>query len=1300
MINFCCKWLKRFSALIALKLFLLAILLTGARILFISIDDYKDAASQWFAQQYNINISTESISAGVDFSGMILTLKNIKLSDTEELPFTLKIEHLFLHLNFWDSVKARNLNFNRISLSGVEVKVKESTSNSNNSPEQTSAVKNGALRKFLLSQLTQVSIKNSQVHFKNKLDQDKIIVIEQLQWLNGPDQNQGIGKAAFIGSQKHEAVEFVIDLYGDVSNPKQDLQGMVYIEADHLDVSEYVKDHVNPNISKLNAKLGLQVWAEFSNKKIQNAQVLFNNSQLSWVQQQNNRSLKIHSGLLQLTNSDNGWLLDTYDLDVWRDNKKWQDLSVTGYGDRSSAYFSFSELDLKHIIPIYLLASSVEAQQFEYISSFEVGGQLNDFAIYRDQQQQLEFITHISQFKNLPQGGIPGVSNADIELIGGRSKGELNISFDKQVIYFDAQFSRAMPVESAQLYLQWRQQESGFELFSEQSLLKTSELDTITEFSIFFPNEKAFNQSAFLSLYTSADLNDASKAQYYYPIQAMGDNVFNYLQPTLKKGHVKGAEILWYGAFNHYPYQDNNGVFQAWVPLRDAQYDFYGEWNGLKDLDLDLLFENDWLTMKAHRAMLDQVEIQHLEAKIDHLNPDGILSIDADITDQAQKISDYLKASPLKDSVGSALNVIELKEHLSGKLQLQIPFNDQNMQTQTTGTVYLSDNNVNLHLAEDLVLPLKELQGEFSFVNANLTATNMQALLFEQDVNLSFSSYEKDKTYYVDTDIKGVWKLERLNAYFPGLTPLQLSGDLDWSGNIDFSHSFAGDYQFTVALNSATQGVKSQLPAPFNKNALQSWPLDILVSGGPKNSTFKANLKDKLSFEGKLDYQDGKQSIPYSALHIGNKKQQNIDKNKQHIDISLSKLNIRDWYEQWLNLESDKETTSGDEGYANLINIDSVAMAIKHSDLFNQPLTGLIVDAQRVAKKWQVNIDSDNLQAKVEHLAGIPSRIDVNIEKLNFESIDFSDLPQAADKLSNIKQIKSKNLRQDYPELVVECKQCIYQDMDLSPLSLHVYPTKDNLIIEHIKVANDNESVEMSGVWDQKKTNLIVAVEAGKDNQLVERFGFTTPVVYRQGSVQFSGNWKGAPWEFNFESLNGSFSAGFKDGSITEVNDKGARLLSIFSLDGIRRSLNLEFGNVFSKGLNFDDFTLSGEATNGVVKNDDFYLNGSAGKIAGRGLVDLSNYDINYNFSYSPAVTSSLPVLTAFAINPLTGAAVLVLSKIFEPVVETIIRVDFTVKGPLDDPEVKLVTSKRGKVKLKNSEVLEEIEKKDSRSDR
>jgi len=1299
--QFTFRWLKRFYILVAVKLVLLAVLLTSARILILSVEDYKEQAIEWLTSEYQVNVSVQDISAGIDFSGMVLTLNNVELLDSDDLPFVLKLEYLFLHLDFWDSVAEQKLNFNRISLQGAELTVKPTKVKSTSEKSQLTI---NTLKDIFLTQLKKVSIKNSKLHFTDQLGLEKIIIIEQLRWLNEGDNHQGVGKASFPDALGENSLKFVVDLFPETKNKA--LTGHLYLHADNLNVTDYLIKQVNKNAQMIEAVVGFEAWMMFSSDRIDSIQLQLKQSLFSWSQLNRYYSWSLNSGSLQATNSDNGWLLDSYDLDITRNKSDLDLLSITGQGNKKQLLIDFDGLTIKDVLPFYLLHSDLTAEQIVTLRKYGLDANIDQVGLSKNSANDLQFSLQLSEFKNRPVGGIPGVSNAHINLAGDLKQGDVKIKLAKQKIYFDGQFSRSMPVKSGNVALQWLQTETGLRLSSEQTLLTTNELDTITEFSIFLPNKNAKNPSAFLSLYSYASLNDASKAQYYFPINAMGDSVFAYLEPTLKKGHVKGAKILWYGAFNHYPYLENNGIFQAWVPLRDAQYDFYGDWQGVTDLDLDLLFENDYLLMNAKTASLGDVTVAKLTGKVDHLNPEGILTIKADISEDAQKISDYLKASPLKDSVGKALSVIKVSEQLSGNITLTVPFNRKTQKTKTVGKVLLKENSLDIELADNLIMPLKKVNGSFSFINGNLTATNINASLFEQPIDIAFTSIEKNKSYQIDASVNGVWKLAKLTRTHPLLEPAKLSGHLDWSGKVNFIHQNAGGYQFDVDLESDTLGIRSKLPKPLYKNSLKSWPTKINVAGSENSSRLQVTIKDKLAFDGLLKYENGKQSIPYFTLNIGQSNIGPVDKTKQRINVNLENLTLLDWYEHWLNeqdnliardrlftedgtLQEFDELIGENSDEPSMFSLDEINVDVKHLNLLNQPLTIFRAKARQKDGRWEADILSDKLQTRVEYRPGIPERFDVEVKKVNFQELDLSLIESKQS--ASVPKTPSDNLRKDYPEVFVNCETCIYKDIDLSPLSLHIFPTRKRLDIDYIKIGSGSEFTTISGFWNQRITNIIFDTEGDRENSLVKRFGFSSPVYHRKAQMSGAFNWMGAPWQANFDSLNGAFSAELTDGAITEVSDNGARLLSVFSLDGIRRSLNLEFDNVFAKGFSFDEMTFSGNINDGVLSNDDFYLDGSAGKIVGTGLVDLPNQDTNYQFSYSPAVTSSLPVLAAFAINPLTGAAVLMLTKILEPVVDTIIRVDFTVKGDLTNPEVKLITRQRGKIKLENSDVLQEM---------
>ena len=129
------------------------------------------------------------------------------------------------------------------------------------------------------------------------------------------------------------------------------------------------------------------------------------------------------------------------------------------------------------------------------------------------------------------------------------------------------------------------------------------------------------------------------------------------------------------------------------------------------------------------------------------------------------------------------------------------------------------------------------------------------------------------------------------------------------------------------------------------------------------------------------------------------------------------------------------------------------------------------------------------------------------------------------------------------------------------------------------------------------------------------------------------------------------------------------------------RRLSLDFSDVFEKGFYFKRIAFSGKVANGVVDNQDFLLEGDAGDIGGKGSVDLVQDRIDYVASFTPKFTNSLSLATAFAVTPVTGVYVLAASKLLEPVIDVVTRINFRIEGNLDNPQVTEVGRERGAIK-------------------
>jgi len=1293
--------------LLAVTLIIVAVLLTCARFVISGIDDYKAQLVEWVVKEHDLNVNAEKVSAGIDFSGLVLTLNNVEFVDTEALPFDLQIDNLFLHFDFLDSIRKQQVVFNDISIKGANLSLKVVPKDPNAGalgpePQTQSQITLEALKNIFLLRLSSFSITDSQISFIDHLVNKQTILIQELSWVNDKNQHQGIGKASLPNTSEENSLEFIVNVDGDAEGPNDQLIGTLYASADNINVSDYLTSQINPLVKLKTALISLKLWGDFDFNGPKTMQLEWGNSEIAWSLLEQPHEWRIDSGSLQFSYQKQHWLFDSYDLGITHNYVPSNEVKITGTGTLAEfADFDLTGINVNDVMPFAMLFSSLNESQIKEISDFEIGGQVSKLGVSLDQYNELNLNVAIADLNTQAVGSYPAITDADIFVSSNQKRGSGHIQLNPQELNFNGQFNRAVPLQKADLLLNWKNDKNGFELSSDNSLIVTDEFTSSTQFSILFPatsstnvatQKTEANDSPILSLFSSVSLNDASKAQHYFPMQAMGDDVYNYLQPTLKKGSVEGAKILWQGRLADYPFTEQQGTFQAWIPVRNAKYDFYPGWQGLSDLDLTLLFDNDALSMYSDKAKLGGISINKLSAKIDHLAERGILTIDADIDENAQYMANYLNNSPLQESVGKAIEIIRIKKSLQGNLNLTIPLSSKNGDVKAAGTLNLKNNDVELLLGSDTVLSLQNVNGAFSFVNGNLSAKKLTGTLFQQPVTLSFSSEDLNDKYQFKADLFGQWDITKLSQSYKQLNALKLSGGLDWQGQINFMQYKGKDYQFAINLDSQLQGIKVDLPAPYNKNSLQSWPTKISVSANPQSTQWVASINNKLNSSGQLTFDNQDTKLKYLYLGLGNKSKLAIDKTKQVIRVNENKVDLTPWVKATKDFMAENDLAPA-PNESSLLNIDSVYVDIKQAEIFGQPLLNLSSKVSKSSNKWLIGINSDNLLANIDYRQGMPDRYDINIKKLNLQLLDNQQLADtfASEQQSGLSEV-NENLREDYPEIFLECALCYYKGMDLSSLKAHFFPNSATYNIDYLKLGQEDQMTNISGVWDQQRTNIIIDSSTDSDNSIVERLGYPGPMTYDNADFTAALNWIGAPWQFNLDSLSGELSLKVEDGLITEVDDKGARLLSFLSLDGIRRSLNLEFGGVFSKGLGFDDMSLSGKITNGVFKNEDYYLDGSAGKVSGSGLIDLLNLNVNYRFSYSPAVTSSLPVLAAFAINPLTGAAVLMLTEILEPVVDAIIRVDFSVKGSLKDPQVKIEERKRGLAKLENTEVLQEIE--------
>ena len=172
----------------------------------------------------------------------------------------------------------------------------------------------------------------------------------------------------------------------------------------------------------------------------------------------------------------------------------------------------------------------------------------------------------------------------------------------------------------------------------------------------------------------------------------------------------------------------------------------------------------------------------------------------------------------------------------------------------------------------------------------------------------------------------------------------------------------------------------------------------------------------------------------------------------------------------------------------------------------------------------------------------------------------------------------------------------------------------------------------------------------------------TSSIKESNAEIDIDLAWYGTPYEFNTASLSGDLKWRLGDGYITDISDGGARVFSLLSLDSLVRKLKLDFRDVFAKGFFYNSMKGTMQIDKGVAYTNDAELNGVPADLTIKGYADLNTRKIDYTMWIAPEVTSSIPVIVAWMVNPVTGLAALAIDKVLHSA-RVISEIEYTITG-------------------------------------
>ncbi|WOH35883.1 YhdP family protein [Thalassotalea fonticola] len=1279
-------WLIRLYKILAVMLVLLAVLLTAARVFLPHAHTFKSNLEEYINSVYQGDFEIGELSAGWHKFGPTLVVKNVILSDSEALQ--VEINEIDIGLDFWDSIRAQKLKANNFTLVGVFIHIDQTIlAEANESEASSQQTDIDAISDLILNQFKRFTVLDSKIFIKT-VSRERTILLNKLAWHNDGEKHKGIGKFEIEGLSSNSA-KLIIELNGD---KRENLNGQIYIEGNNINLATWVDKYLKDKADQFSTKVNFRSWVNIGNGFLTDIHINLGENVFAWDSYQQQHTLRIPQGEVSLYRDGKSanYSLQTSNIEILFNETPWAEFKVQANSNQKETITNISGVSLDNLWQLFPILKD-NISELEKYASLQISGDLTDIQI-RSRAEKLQLALNLDNVGWGAANGIPGIESLTGQVLFDSDKIQLDISAQNNEIDFDGGFSRPIPFNylKARINANW---DDNFWKLAVSDVYLTSDEITVNA-NVQYLQEQ--DESGLLSLYAFADQGDASKAQYYLPLPVMSESLVDYLTAAIFHGEVKQAGVLFNGPVATFPFVDNSGIFIVDADLEQAKYQFERSWPAIEKAHLNLNFTNDSMLITAYDGDLMGVQTKDVEVAIGTFSGESILTVRSPVNTEVTNITNLMLASPLAGSVGETLTLINPEGTVSGNFSLDLPLADTE-KVVAKGIVNFVENKVFLQAPE---MDFTQVNGQLSFTNELISTKDITLNWRGLPISLAVDGRIEDDFYQVEIDLLAKWQKQNYDAQIPENLQSYVNGELDWQGKLSLFIPENGELSYDLSLDSNLENTGLSLPEPYFKPRQKQAQLTATVKGNANKSTIEAALDDNLRFFGELDHQ--KVAFLRTQLVLG-KEQMLLPTAGFHITTDLESIEYQPWHEFIFDIinslpdssNSDPSSTSNEEKLSFLQAPERIRGNVQSVDFFGQKLTDVDFNLLYKEQWWLLQLNAEQARSRMKFFH------DFKREGLEIDAdfIHLTDLA-ATDAEHDSEVTESSIIPADIPKIKFNCDSCKYQQFDFGKVIFDLENTNPSLVtLRAFSAKRKNADLALAGTWqkdgEQDKTTISGTINIEDVEKEIKKFDMESGIKDSGLKSSVDIHWQGGPHEFNLASLNGKYKFKFDDGYLADVSDKGARLLSIFSFQSLVRKLTLDFRDIFSEGMFYDDIKGTINLVDGVAYTGNTKMNGAAGNLTVKGNTNLVNNQLDYKMSFAPKVTSSLPIIVGWLVNPLMGAAIMVADEAIQKA-EVISVINFELTGTADEPIFKEVDRKSRDVsvgKSKPDQVKPEQEK-------
>ncbi|MGS0534522.1 YhdP family protein [Pseudoalteromonas sp. SaAl2] len=1254
----CFFCLRKLWQVCAITLVLLAVIVSVLKYTLPYANDYKGDLEGYLHDKFAVNLSIGAISASWQGKGPAIVMEEISFEDNTTSPIALTIAKASLELNLWESIKTRQLKSNYFVINGFHADV-DLPSMLNSADGEVSFEQKELIEGLFLGETGHFAVENSSLNFLLGDGKERRLILENIIWQNSPEQHRGSGTLALPGISVG-TFDARLALTGATL---ESTAGDIYVQASDVDVSKWLAQYSNKEKHELKTDLNLESWLSIEKGLITDVKVKWLPSYINWLQgeKQQSHQISLSEGGFHLYPWQQGWRLKSTGLAISNEQHRWPDFQFEAQLDTQKKQLWLSQLDFDLVNQLAQLSSFAE---LEPLTSRQPNGQVEQAYVQYTANTDWQLWFFAQNVGWLAKQGIPGAQALRVEGIINQKSGRVSLFGENNQLLTADTFAQTIQYNQLNLDIDLANTSQGWQISSDNLWLDNDEVTLAAEMKV------SLGDSPRLDLYAEAFAPDVSIASHYFPLPVMSENLVDYLTGAIKGGELTQAQVLFSGPVTGFPFSDNSGQFEVLAQVDNANYQFAPDWPAVMQGSAKLHFENERMDIYTQQGNLVNLAVgDAVHVSIADLMNADVLRVNIKKRVAAQKLLPFFQATPLAEPLANVFTVIQGQGNAKADIELIVNLTE--LDVNAKGVVSL--NQMPVFIAQP-GLQLENVTGQLYFSDDHIELKDAKAQWLGMPIAFDFDGKSIGQTYRSDIDIKAQLNADTLISHGQGLLKDYLYGDTEVA--IKLALNFLPDgFNYRANVSSQLIGITSELPIPFGKLAQQPWPLIAQIQGDDISNLITASMNEQLYFNGILANENSKMTNAHLILG-----EQDLGLNREDfsVTIDLDETPLLPWLGLIEQIITISQVESQSEGI--LPPLKEVVGQINQLSIDDIVFNDFEMRLAPSQNELDLRLNAKELRSQITIPLAQSSRpIQINSDylRVNFKP----EQPGDESEVKALKTVEDLTWLNTLPAIEFECDDCKIASYQLDKVSASLYGDGQKLSISEIVVDKGEHILRAKGQWKNGLTQLNGNMHSDDIGELFDEFDITTTVKDSTAEINFDLAWQAAPYQFDIPSLAGNLAWDLGDGHLAEISDGGARVFSLLSLDSLIRKLKLDFRDVFSKGFFYNNFQGSMQLDKGIAYTQDTKMDGVPADLTIKGHTNLNTMEINYDLAVAPQVTSSIPVIVAWMVNPVTGLAALAIDKVIHSA-RVISEINFKVTGSMSDPVVQEVDRKSREVTI------------------